>query len=218
MGRGTLTAIGYVRVSTEGQAENGASLAAQRAAIEAEAIRRGWALRVFEDAGASGANLRRPGLEAALAALQPGATLIVAKLDRLSRSLADFAQLMERARREGWSLIALDLGVDTTTPSGELVANVMVAVAQWERRAIGERTRAALAEKRAAGVRLGRPRSLPERVRKRILLLRERGESYAAIASALNADCVPTAHGGLCWRASSVRAVAKQVGEPSPSG
>jgi DNA invertase Pin-like site-specific DNA recombinase len=81
--------------------------------------------------------------------------LVVAKLDRLSRSVGDFAGLMDLARRQGWALIALDLGVDTTTPAGEMMANVMASFAQFERRVIAQRTKDALAQAKARGVRLG---------------------------------------------------------------
>jgi len=77
----------------------------------------------------------------------------VAKLDRVSRSLKDLAGLLERSEREHWAFIALDLGVDTTTPAGELMANIMGAVSRWESRVIGQRTREGLARDR--GVRLG---------------------------------------------------------------
>ena len=93
---------------------------------------------------------------------------MVAKLDRLSRSLLDFASLMEDARREGWALVILDLGVDTTTPSGEMIANVMATFAQFERRLIGQRTKDALAVKKREGVKLGRPVAVDEAVAKRI--------------------------------------------------
>ena len=120
---------GYVRVSTSEQADSGAGLEAQRAAITSEAERRGWELvHIHEDAGASGKSLSgRPGLLEALEAVERGdaQALVVAKLDRLSRSLLDFAGLMERARKRGWSLVALDLGVDTSTPSGEMMASVL---------------------------------------------------------------------------------------------
>src|SRR6202051_2945002 len=84
----------------------------------------------------SGKSLDRPGLAAALAAVEAGeaAGIVVAKLDRLSRSLKDFADLMARAQASGWNLVALDLGVDLSTPSGEFMAGVMASAAQWERR------------------------------------------------------------------------------------
>lgn len=201
--------IGYVRVSTSEQAESGVGLDAQRAAIQAEADRRGWQLvAIEEDAGASGKSTNgRPGLAAALAALDrhDADALIVAKLDRLSRSLIDAAGILERARKRGWAVVALDLGVDTTTPAGELVANVMASVAQWERRAIGQRTKDALAMKRAQGVQLGRPRTMAPGIRERIRQERAAGRTLTRIADGLNADGVPTAQGGARWHASTVR-------------
>ena len=82
---------------------------------------------------------------------------MVAKLDRLSRSIIDFATLLEEARRLGFNVAALDLGLDLSTPQGGTGSDVIASVAQWERRIIGERTREALAVKRADGVRIGRP-------------------------------------------------------------
>jgi DNA invertase Pin-like site-specific DNA recombinase len=138
-------------------------------------------------------------------------TLVVAKLDRLSRSMLDFAQLMETARKESWALVALDVNVDTTTPSGEMVAGVTAVVAQYERRLIGQRTRDGLAAKRAEGVRLGRRSTLPVDVQERVVGARSEGMSLRAIADALNADSVPTGQGGSRWHASSVRAVLTSV-------
>ena len=205
--------IGYVRVSTDEQADSGAGLAVQRAAIEAEAARRGWTLvAIHEDAGASGKSLNgRPGLAAALAAIEAGEAsgLVVAKLDRLSRSVLDFSVLMARAQRKGWALVALDLGVDTSTPSGELQANVLSVFAQFERRLIGQRTRDALAVKKAQGVRLGRPTTMPAAVRARIRAEHEAGRSLTAIAASLNTDGIATAQGGQRWHASTVRAAVR---------
>jgi DNA invertase Pin-like site-specific DNA recombinase len=200
--------VGYVRVSTSEQANSGAGLEAQRAAIEAEAERRGWELvRTLEDAGASGKSLSgRPGLRDALEAVERGEAqaLVVAKLDRLSRSLLDFASLMERARKRDWSLVALDLGVDTSTPSGEMMASVLATFAQFERRLIGQRTRDALAVKRAQGVVLGRPREISAETVERIGDLYERGLSVAAIARQLNAENVPTPRGGR-WHSPKIK-------------
>src|SRR3954470_9704778 len=163
--------LGYVRVSTDEQSSSGAGLEAQRRAIIAECERRGWHLvEVIEDAGFSAKDLRRPGVQEALRVLNAGdaSALVVAKLDRLSRSMIDFTALMGRAQKQGGALVALDCAVDTTTPAGEAMANVLATFAQFERRLIGQRTREALAAKRASGVRLGRPRTVPDDVVARI--------------------------------------------------
>src|SRR5205809_4551114 len=143
--------IGYMSVSTEGQADSRLGLEAQRTAILAEAERRGWTtadLTFIEDAGYTAKNLKRPGVQAALRALDSGEadTLVVAKLDRLTRSMADFTSLLQAAAKHRWSLIALDIQVDTTTPNGEAMAYVIAVFANLERRLIGERTRVGLAE------------------------------------------------------------------------
>jgi DNA invertase Pin-like site-specific DNA recombinase len=206
----TVRMVGYVRVSTGEQAENGAGLDAQRRAIAVAMEGRGFELvDMIEDAGVSGKNLARPGLERALALIESGSAegLVVAKLDRLSRSLLDFAALTERSRRKGWALIALDLGVDTSTPQGEMLANVLATFAQFERRLIGQRTKDALAVKRAQGVRLGRPPTVPAKLRTRIKGMRTRGWTLQRIANTLDAEKIPTAQGGKRWYPSTVAAV-----------
>jgi DNA invertase Pin-like site-specific DNA recombinase len=208
---GPRTAIGYLRVSVASQAESGAGLTDQRRAIRAECERRGWTLSdVRADEGASGGNIdRRPALQEALDMLRAreASVLVTAKLDRLSRSVLDFAALMARAEREGWAIVVLDVNVDTSTPSGEMMANVVAAFAQYERRLISERTRRALAVKRAEGVQLGRPRSIPDGVRTRIVALRSDGLTYRAIADALNADDVPRGQQGIQWWPSTIQHV-----------
>ena len=121
---------------------------------------------------------------------------MVAKLDRPSRSLLDFAGIVERSRKHGWSLIALDLGVDTFTPSGEMMASAIATFAQFERRLIGQRTKDALAVKRAQGVVLGRPREIPESAIARIRELHDAGLGLAAVAKALNGEGVQTPRNG----------------------
>lgn len=202
--------VGYVRVSTAEQADSGAGLTAQREAITTAVEARRWELAdIFEDAGLSGRGLKRPGLAAALKAVESGGAeaLVVAKLDRLSRSIVDFTTLMERAARKGWAIVALDVGVDTTTPQGEMVANVMATFAQFERRIIGQRTKDALAVKRSQGVRLGRPRILPSHVVQQIKRMRIKGKSYREIAEALDGKGIPTAQGGRCWYPATVRKI-----------
>jgi len=200
-------ALGYVRVSTDDQ-ELGP--AAQRAQLQAEAGRRGWELELVEDNGRSGTSMaKRPGLAYALDLLERGRAdaLVVTKLDRLARSVVDFGSILRQAEREGWSLVVLDLGVDMTTPTGRLVANMMAAIGEWEAGMIAQRTREGLAVTRAKGTRLGRQSTLPAEVADRIVRERDGGSTWQAIADRLNEDQVPTGQGGKTWRPSSVQAV-----------
>jgi DNA invertase Pin-like site-specific DNA recombinase len=205
----TTRVVGYIRVSTGEQGTSGTSLVAQRDAIRCECERRGWDLTRIEQDVLSGRTMRRAGLQAALEACRAGEVsgLVVAKLDRLSRSIIDFATLLEEARRRGFNIAALDLGLDLSTPQGELVANVIASVAQWERRIIGQRTREALAVKRALGVKVGRPRSVPDALATELRQMRSEGASYASIAETLNSRSVPTGHGGRKWYPATVRTV-----------
>lgn len=201
-------AIGYVRVSTDEQLISGAGLAAQRAAIEAEVERRGWQLlAIAEDAGFSGRDLRRPGIQTALEALRSkeASALVIAKVDRLSRSMLDFAALMDRSTKEGWALVALDLGVDTSSASGEALAHLLADFSQFERRLIGQRTKDALAAKRAQGVRLGRPRLVPDAIVERMFRERLSGATLREIGAGLDRDGIPTAQGGRSWHPATVR-------------
>lgn len=202
--------IGYLRVSADEQAVSGLGLGDQRAVIAAEAARRGWAdVEYLSDEGYSARSLSRPAIGTALDKLGKGqaSVLVVSKLDRLSRSLLDFATLMDRAKREGWELVVLDLAIDTTVPSGQLMANVMAAFAEYERQLIGARTSAALQQLKAQGKRLGRPRTLAAEVTAHIVSARAEGQTLAGIAESLNRDGVATARGGARWYASTVRAV-----------
>jgi DNA invertase Pin-like site-specific DNA recombinase len=133
--------------------------------------------------------------------------LVAAKLDRLSRSIVDVVNLLSESQREGWQLVALDAPVDTSTPSGEAMASIMATFSQLERRLIGERTKAALAVKASEGVKLGRPRSVPDAVRARIARERRDGRTLQGICDRLTADGVPSGHGGR-WQPNTVRRIA----------
>jgi DNA invertase Pin-like site-specific DNA recombinase len=203
-------ALGYVRVSTDEQTLSGAGLTAQRAAIETDADRRRWRLLdIVEDAGFSGRDLKRPGIQTVLQALRSkeASALMVAKVDRLSRSLLDFATLLDRSAKEGWALVALDLGVDTSTATGEALANMVATFSQFERRLIGQRTKDALAAKRAQGVQLGRPRAVPDTVVERMRYERTAGATLRGIADGIDRDRIPTAQGGRQWHPATVRDV-----------
>jgi DNA invertase Pin-like site-specific DNA recombinase len=203
--------VAYRRVSTDEQAMSGAGLEAQDTTIATEVERRGWTLlETFTDAGISGKSMNnRPALVDALTEVESGraGTLVVAKLDRLSRSLLDFAELMERAQRQRWNLVALDLGIDLSTPAGEFLASVMASAAQWERRIIGQRTKDALAARRSAGVRLGRPSRVPAHILERIASDRNTGLSMRRIAADLSAEGIPTVSGRGTWSSSSIQGI-----------
>ena len=205
-----LVAVGYIRVSTDQQGERGYGLDAQAELVREEARRRGWHLQhVYVDVASGKSTKRRPQYSQAVRDLSSGRAqvLIVAKLDRLSRSLVDFAGLMAQSRREGWSIDALDIGIDTSTINGELIANIIMALAQWERRIIGQRTGLALAQVKARGVKLGRPTVVSPEAVAIIRAMRGSGASLRRVAAALNDTHIPTAQGGREWYASTVRAV-----------
>ena len=191
--------VGYVRVSTDQQADSGAGMAAQRAAICVVCLQNGWELgQIYEDAGASGKALTgRPALAAALKTLaESGASaLVVSKLDRLARSVHDFAGLVRLAEKQGWGIVALDLGVDMTTPTGGLLANVTASVAEWERKIISLRTAEALAQRKLAGVRLGRPRLLDPQIAQRIRSMRAADVTLQAIVDRVERRWNPDSHG-----------------------
>lgn len=207
-----LRAVLYVRVSTDEQARDGHGLDAQRSALVAEAERRGWeVVDVIADEGVSGARHfgTRPGGARAMELLEAGGADLVAssKLDRMCRSFGDAGLLLERSKREGWRVFWADLGVDTSTPGGELMAGVVASTAQYERSMASQRTREGLAAARAKGQRLGRPQQLGADVVARIVDERRAGRSLPVIAAGLESDGVPTARGGARWYPSTIAAV-----------
>jgi len=151
--------IAYVRVSTEEQASGGHSLDAQRARIEAYATLYGLVIVGWTEDAASASSLRRAGLTEALKGLRAGRAdgLLVAKLDRLTRSVSDLGNLIATYFSESstHSLFSVGEQIDTRTAGGRLVLNVLTSVAQWERETIGERTRHALTHMRKKGLFTG---------------------------------------------------------------
>lgn len=208
--------IAYLRVSTPSQAATGFGLAAQRAAIQNYAYPRGWQLSWISDAGRSAATLQRPGITDALTLLETRQAdgLIVARLDRLSRSLRDFTQLIELSKRQHWTLVCIDPGLDLSTPTGELAATILAAVAQWERRSIVERSREGYAAALAQGRIFGHRRPLLLQTMQRIHTETAAGVSANRIADGLNADHVPTASGHGSWTPQQARVVASRPIEP----
>jgi site-specific DNA recombinase len=224
-----MLAIGYVRVSTDKQAERGVSLEAQQEKVRAMATVHGAALaEVVVDAGESAKSLDRPGLERVLGMVRAGTIemVIVAKLDRLTRSVKDLAVLLELFQRRNVSLISVAESLDTGSASGRLVLNIMVSVSQWEREAIGERTRDAMRHKKTNlkefcgnapyGYRLAtdrrhiEPDAAEQAIRRKILNGRKRGRSFRGIADQLNRQGDRT-RSGSPWRFEYVHRIVKSA-------
>lgn len=207
--------IGYLRVSTEEQATSGLGLDAQRGSIERYADAHGWNVVWNVDEGLSAKSLARPQLQAALTRLnvlpkrREVDGIVVAKLDRLSRSVHDFSGILKLANARKWAVVAIDLGVDTSTPTGKLVANVMMSVAEWEREVIGERTSAAMQAAKRQGRHMGRISRLPPNTGDRLMELRAT-HSIAGTAAQLNVEGFTTSTGSL-WSANNVAKVCRRL-------
>ena len=145
----------YLRVSTE---EQDHGVEAQRASILSQVTPDDW----FEER-ASGKDLDgRPILRDLLDLVcDEEAMLVVAKLDRVGRSVVDVLQIFERVHQCGASIKVIDMGIDTSTPAGKMMLTMLAAFAEFERAMISQRTKEGLAAARASGVRLGRPVGVP---------------------------------------------------------
>ena len=145
--------IGYARVSTEDQ-----HLDAQIETLKIAGAERIWSEKI------SGAKAKRPQLDKLIDHLREGDVVVVAKYDRLSRSLQDLLTLVEAIRGKGAGFRSLAEDIDTTTPAGRLVFHVFASIAQFERERISERTKEGLIAARKRGRTGGRPPALsPER-------------------------------------------------------
>ena len=150
--------LGYARVSKGDDQSNAAQLTA---------LKRAGCARLFEEA-ASGGRWDRPVLQELMRQLRPGDVVVVWKLDRLSRSLKDLLHLMERIEAAGAGFRSLTEAIDTTTPAGRMMMQMVGAFAEFERAMIRERTSAGLAQARAEGRIGGRHRKLGDKQRAEI--------------------------------------------------
>jgi DNA invertase Pin-like site-specific DNA recombinase len=173
--------IGYIRVSTAKQAQTGTSLNDQRKLLEREG-----AETIYEDAGLSGKNVSRPGLEAMQKALHDGDTVVVSALDRLGRSTADIAQMLHEWKERQITLIAVRDGINTSTPTGTMMAQIMAVVAEMERTFILERTAAGREAAKASGKIANRPRKWTIKKAQQVAHLKADGWSISEIARTLN--------------------------------
>jgi DNA invertase Pin-like site-specific DNA recombinase len=225
-----LKVVGYVRVSTEEQADNGQFLEVQKAKLTAYAALYELELvEIITDAGISAKSLHRPGLQRALSLLRKGQVqgLLIAKLDRLTRSVGDWQRLIEEhfSEKAGRQLFSVNDSIDTRSAAGRLVLNVLRSVAQWEREVISERTQDALRHKFTKGQRVGKVRFgydladdgktlLPNPVEQEALSLmkqlRDAGQTLRAIATELNSRGIRTKE-GKPWIHTSVERILRRA-------
>ena len=202
--------MGYCRVKYQEVVGPKITLKEQEKAIRKECEARGYELvALYSDAGSPEIQ-GRPALSSALASLNGGngSILMVTKLDRLTRSMHVAARVLASAERGGWSVVALDSAVDTTTTQGGALVEVLALFDEMERKLIGEQeVRPELSIRRPVP-KLGRPSTLSSDIVERIVVARKNGATWAAIADELNEEGVPTAQGGRRWYPATVRHVA----------
>lgn len=218
-------AIGYIRVSTIKQSEEGVSLDAQKAKIAAWCEANGYSIEaVFVDAGISGKRMdNRPGLRQALETVGKGYALVTYSLSRLARSTRDAITIGEILDKRGADLVSLSEKIDTTSAAGKMVFRMLAVLAEFERDLVAERTSAALSHKKAKGEVYG---TVPfgyeategrlveveteAQVVAEILRRREHGDTYRAIAEDLNTRGVRSKQGRK-WYASTVRYIEQRM-------
>lgn len=169
--------IGYVRVSTEEQSDD-----LQRHALIRSGVGRD---RIFADLGVSGAARRKPGREDALKQLRQGMTLVVWKLDRVSRDLIDLLTLLQDLEARGVGFRSLNEAIDTTTPMGKVMLAVLGAFAQFERDTAVQRTVAGIERAQARGIKFGQPTKITPDVIEKVERWLEAGERIPVIAKRL---------------------------------
>ncbi len=222
-----MKAIGYVRVSTEGQVQDGVSLSAQEAKLRAWADLNGAAgVVVFRDAGLSGKRAdNRPGLQEALNIVGKGDALVVYSLSRLARSTKDTLAIAETLDKRGADLVSLSERIDTTTAAGKMVFRMLAVLSEFERDQVSERTKLALEHKRACGEKTGGDvpygyrlvdgRLVPDLGEQKAIRLIRRlhaaGNSLRQIARELETRGYRTKTGRLHWHPQSVKQILERV-------
>lgn len=226
-----IRAVAYARVSTLEQANEGISLEAQQKRLKAHCVAKGWELvKVVVDAGASAKNLNRDGAREILDLVRRRAcdVVVVVKLDRMFRNAMDALNTTNEFRRFGVDFASLSEDFDTSTAAGKMFFSLIATFAEFERNLIGDRTREALASKRADGYRVGEiplgfeadpdGRLLPieeeQQVIARILQLRDAGFGYLRIANELNDAGTPAKKGGK-WYPKTIRGVLERAKQPA---
>jgi site-specific DNA recombinase len=208
----------YCRVSTDRQVSEGVSLDNQQEKLRAMAVVKGFApanVEVILEEGESGKDLKRPGVQRVLALIETGSisTVIIYKLDRLTRNLRDMLDLLDVFRMHGVALVSLTESLDTETPVGRMLCNILGTFAQFERETIQQRVSAAMAHVKAKGGKVGNiaygfsegagkmlvVNPLEQAILARMRELRGDGATLASIAATLNDEGLLTRRGSP-WR------------------
>ena len=220
-----LLAVGYIRVSTNGQVENGVSLPAQEAKIRA------WAeandatlLEVYRDEGMSGSKADRPGLEQAIKRVtDERAALVIYSLSRFSRSTRDTLRITDTLHKAGADLVSLSERIDTTTAAGKMVFRMLAVLNEFERDQISDRTKSALAYLKSQGKKTGglvpygytadetgalTKDPTEQAIIRKIIHQYGDGWSFTRIARALNGEGTLTKY-GKTWYAQTIKNIIK---------
>jgi DNA invertase Pin-like site-specific DNA recombinase len=207
-----LRAVGYARVSTEHQLD-GFSLGWQEEQVRGAVDGHGWELVGVLTEQASGKSLRsRPVLRGLLEQLDAGEVdvLVVAKLDRLARSMLDFYSLLERAKRRDWAVVCLSPALDMTSPQGRMVAGMSMLFAEYEREIMGDRQRESIAARKAVGSYVPPPRLVTADAEERIAFLTSEGMGPRRIARQLELEGFEPPAGRRWYPTSVARIAARQ--------
>jgi site-specific DNA recombinase len=205
-------ALLYARVSTQLQVADGVSLDVQERQLQQAAELAGFTeFELVREEGRSGKSISgRPALTSALKRLDAGEAkaLFVTRIDRLARSTQDFLSVVDRANKNNWRLVMLDLNLDTSSYQGRFVVTIMSALAEMERGIIASRQKDVHEDRRKRGivwgVDMGPKNKTPEEIRQRVLSERASGASYRKIADGLNRDAISSQNGGL-WYPTTVK-------------
>lgn len=222
-------AIGYIRVSTQDQADSGLSLTHQENKIKAYCSALDIELvDVLADAGFSAKNTNRPALQNIMQLMKSKQidAVVILKLDRLTRSVKDLGALTELFEKTDVSLISVQDSINTATAAGRLVLNVLGSVSQWEREANGERVKAAMSVKKASGQLVGSvpygynladdgitliANEIEQKTLELIKKLRSSKLSFRQIAAELEKRSIMTKKGCTKWQAKTISNLCQQV-------
>ena len=194
------TAFGYVRASTQEEVRQGSN-ERQKEILVNFFKARGWDYRIYEDKGKTGANMDRIGFKKLMADIEKEKpyAVVVAKIDRYARSLIDLLNSIQDLEQKGIGFISVqDSGIDTTSPNGRLLLQILGAFAEFERNMINSRTSAGREKAMALGIKFGRPRYKTSEKNggkyidpKKVLELKAKGMSARSISKFMGCSITP---------------------------